>query len=219
MCEASLASCLSFVQTLQSSWPHIHCRCQCAVHRTRNVAECFSRSQCGGRQHLASQLSDYPGRDGVVPSRSSCDYQALLVMPPCCFSQLPSAGQWEHLRLRVSIVFQASPRIIASIAFTRQETLADDSGPGTSPPAAKKLATAGAVSHFPCEVCGTSSKACRSVAIRGRAQSPEPQPNRVIAQPIELRFTFAVSGFRLFLAGRSSGQHLPLFTSAAHRQP
>ena len=121
--------------------------------------------------------------------------------------------------MRVSIVFQASPRIIASIAFTRQETLADDSGPGASPPAAKKLATAGAVSHFPCEVCGTSSKACRSVAIRGRAQSPEPQPNRVIAQPIELRFTFAVSGFRLFLAGRSSGQHLPLFTSAAHRQP
>ena len=57
MCEASLASCLSFVQTLQSSWPHIHCRCQCAVHRTRNVAECFSRRQCGGRQHLASQLS------------------------------------------------------------------------------------------------------------------------------------------------------------------
>ena len=159
----------------------------------------------------------------MVPSSqiiaASCDYQALLVIPPCCFSQLPSAGQWEHLRLRVSIVFQASPRIIASIAFTRQEALADVSGPGASPPAAKKLATAGAVSHFPCEVCGTSSKACRSVAIRGRAQSPEPQPNRVIAQPIELRFTFAVSGFRLFLAGRSSGQHLPLFTSAAHRQP
>jgi hypothetical protein len=115
---------------------------------------------------------------GVVPSSqiiaASCDYQALLVIHPCCFSQLPSAGQWEHLRLRVSIVFPASPRIIASIAFTRQETLAADSGPSAAPPAAKKLAPAGAVSHFPCEVCGTSSKACRRVAVRGRAQSLSP---------------------------------------------
>ena len=67
MCEASLASCLSFVQTLQSSWPHIHCRCQCAVHRTRNVAECFSRRHCGGRQQRALLISFTFLRD-----RASC---------------------------------------------------------------------------------------------------------------------------------------------------